>query len=127
MDGGGPTTEAQLRRLHDGHPSELIGLTPAHAGPVPSRQDVLEAVANDVDVTADMPRARTEALLDALRSENARLRSQITACATASATASPERSQSVEAHTDKTVSISAPSRSSLSACCCVCHVASADA
>ena len=95
--GARPATEAQLRRLHAGHPSELVGLTPADAGPGLSPHELLETV-KDADGFLQMPRERAEALLSALRSENARLRSQITACATASATASPDRAQSPELH-----------------------------
>ncbi len=102
--GAKPATEAQLRRLHAGHPSELVGLTPADAGPGLSAHELLEA-ATAVNGVAQMPRRRAEALLDALRSENARLRSQITACATASATASPERAQSPKLHAGKQLAV----------------------
>lgn len=102
---GRPTTEAQLRRLFDGHPSEFVGLTPADAGPVSSPQRLIVAAA-DASGIARMPRERAEALLAALRSENARLRAQITACATASATGSLEWTQASEVRVGSQISLS---------------------
>ena len=102
---GRPTTEAQLRRLFDGHPSEFVGLTPADVGPVSSPQRLIVAAA-DASGIARMPRERAEALLAALRSENARLRAQITACATASATGSLEWTQASEVRVGSQISLS---------------------
>lgn len=106
MDGsyGRTETEALLDRLHNGGPAGLVGLEPADAGPVPSRQQILEW-ATDASADAQLPRERAEALLHALRAENARLRSQIMATATASVTnsvtASQSRAPSSEVHVDK--------------------------
>ena len=94
---GRPETDAQLQRLHDtGHAADMAGLTPAHAGPVPSAERILQAAVEASD-SAPTTRRHTEALLEALRSENARLRSKITGNATARATAAPKQSPEVRA------------------------------
>ena len=99
---GRPETDAQLQRLHDtGQAAGMAGLTPAHAGPVPSADALLQAAIEASD-SAPTTRRHTEALLEALRSENARLRSKITGNATARATAAPKQSAEVRPRVPQT-------------------------